>query len=68
MDGYLAEKQRLANEAERLRQAGIAQRQEFNQRLMSLREEFIRTILRRIEAGETEFDPRIFDLRMFELC
>ncbi|KAG6065927.1 hypothetical protein E4U32_006764 [Claviceps aff. humidiphila group G2b] len=68
MDGYLAEKQRLANEAERLRQAGIVQRQEFNQRLMSLREEFIRTILRRIEAGETEFDPRIFDLRMFELC
>ncbi|KAG6118857.1 hypothetical protein E4U14_006207 [Claviceps sp. LM454 group G7] len=63
MDGQLVEKQRLANEAERLRQAGEAQRQEFNQRLMNLREEFIRSILRRIEAGETEFDPR-----MFELC
>ncbi|KAG6042974.1 hypothetical protein E4U17_001145 [Claviceps sp. LM77 group G4] len=68
LNEQLVEKQRLANEAERLRQAGeaqrqagIAQRQGFNQRLMNLREEFTRSILRRIEAGETEFDPRIFD-------
>ncbi|KAG6032274.1 hypothetical protein E4U40_006404 [Claviceps sp. LM458 group G5] len=75
LNEQLVEKQRLANEAERLRQAGeaqrqageaqrqagIAQRQEFNQTLMNLREEFTRSILRRIEAGETEFDPRIFD-------
>ncbi|KAG6108866.1 hypothetical protein E4U31_007320 [Claviceps sp. LM219 group G6] len=56
MDGQLVEKQRLANEAERLRQAGEAQRQEFNQRLMNLREEFIRSILRRIEAGAILID------------
>ncbi|KAG6299990.1 hypothetical protein E4U09_007521 [Claviceps aff. purpurea] len=64
----LVEKERLVNEGERLRlageaqrQAGEAQRQGFAQRMMNLREEFTRSMLRRIEAGETEFDPRIFD-------
>ncbi|KAG5965375.1 hypothetical protein E4U58_002863 [Claviceps cyperi] len=68
MNEQLVEKQRLANEAERVRQAGeaqrqvgMAQRQGFNQTLMNLREEFTRSILRRIEAGETTFDPKIFD-------
>lgn len=71
----LVEKERLVNEGERLRlagealrqageaqrQAGEAQRQGFAQRMMNLREEFTRSMLRRIEAGETEFDPKIFD-------